>query len=150
LETNGLEVQYEEDRDDEDRDPRSGERRRVGMKELDWVSYVTRTTSSTASTRSISTTPSALPTVYDILLASDCIYNPFLIIPFLSTIAHFAKPNHTVVLVAMELREVSVTEEFLALWLEETERGSWEIWRVRDFEFDGGSSHVLWAAWRTR
>jgi predicted nicotinamide N-methyase len=153
LVSNGLTVEYGEGWAESS----SGDgKRTVGLKELDWVELVqqqlpsgNKASSASTSTHSASILPSSA--IYDIILAADCIYNPFLILPFLSTIAHLSEPNHTVVLVAIELRSQEVTEEFLAAWLEETEtRGAWEVWRIKDFQPDGGSVHALWAAWRKR
>lgn len=77
--------------------------------------------------------------------------------PLLSTFAHFAKPNHTIVLVVIELRQADVIQEFLELWLKEGE-GRWEIRRLVGNDDDpvgsgwgaGEGRFAGWIGWRTR
>ncbi|CAG8493318.1 5215_t:CDS:2 [Acaulospora colombiana] len=63
----------------------------------------------------------------DLVLAVDCVYNPALVPPLLTTIDLFASPGRTVVLVVMELRDEDVVRDFLVKW---TEMPDWEIWRI--------------------
>ena len=84
----------------------------------------------------------------DLVIASDCIYNDFLIAPFVSTCAEIccslecsSKP--AVVLVAQQLR----SEEVLEQWLEKM-RERFHVWRVTDahlpLELRDGSGYVLY------
>jgi hypothetical protein len=85
----------------------------------------------------------------DLILAVDCVYNPALILPLLTTIDLFAAPGRTTVLVVMELRDEDVVREFLLKW---TEMSDWEIWRI------GNESHpspldtrfAIWLAKKTK
>ena len=64
---------------------------------------------------------------FDLILAVDCVYNPSLIPPLLTTIDLYAIPGRTVVLVVMELRDEDVVREFLTQW---TSMSQWEITSV--------------------
>lgn len=96
----------------------------------------------------------------ELILAVDCIYNPSLIAPLLSTLDHFAALGsssvpHTesefgsqastpaTVLVVLELRAADVAREFLNGWL--ALPGKWEIWSVRLL----GTRFAMWAGRRT-
>ncbi|KAF8517899.1 putative methyltransferase-domain-containing protein [Hysterangium stoloniferum] len=80
--------------------------------------------------------------VVDLILAVDCIYNPSLIAPLLSTIHHFAV-SPTLVLVVLELRSSDVTREFIAGWL--SLAGKWEVWSIPLL----GPKLVIWVGRRT-
>ncbi|KAG8846832.1 hypothetical protein FRB91_000416 [Serendipita sp. 411] len=65
----------------------------------------------------------------DLVLAVDCVYNPSLIPPLLTTIDHFSSPNKTIVMVVMELRDDEVVRQFLTQWCM---MPAWEVWRIGD------------------
>ncbi|BGP21477.1 Ribosomal protein lysine methyltransferase [Rhodotorula toruloides] len=96
-----------------------------------------------------------LPSPPSIILASDCIYNPFLSAPLAKTILRHAGPA-TVVLVASEIRDEEPLEEFLKAWMREGGDG-WRIWRI-GCEGDesgrlgelGGGGFVVWVGWREK
>ncbi|PVF92022.1 hypothetical protein CPB86DRAFT_777565 [Serendipita vermifera] len=79
----------------------------------------------------------------DLILAVDCVYNPALIPPLLTTIDLFASPGQTAVLVVMELRDEDVVRDFLAKW---TEMSNWEIWRIGN-EDHSSPLDVRFAIW---
>jgi protein N-lysine methyltransferase METTL21D len=82
----------------------------------------------------------------DLVLVVDCIYNPALVPPLLSTMSYLA-PAPVPVLVVVELRSVDVVREFLERWIES---GEWEIWRVGGEEGGLlGVPYVAWVGWRT-
>ena len=86
----------------------------------------------------------------DLVLAVDCIYNPSLISPLLSTISQLATPNHTLALVVSELRSEDVMREFLEGWLAR-ELDGWKLYNVNG---DGegcllGARYAMWVGWRT-
>jgi predicted nicotinamide N-methyase len=64
---------------------------------------------------------------FDLILAVDCVYNPSLISPLLTTIDLYTVPERTAVLVVMELRDEDVLREFLTQW---SGMPGWEIWSV--------------------
>ncbi|TRM65375.1 putative methyltransferase-domain-containing protein [Schizophyllum amplum] len=107
----------------------------------------------------IATEDSAVP---DVILAVDCIYNPSLVGPLVSTINHFAAPDKTVVVVVSELRSEEVMRDFLEAWLrantvpssdqdpqEQTNAIStrWEIWRAGDGADGSGLLGVPYVTW---
>ncbi|KAG8832582.1 hypothetical protein FRC17_001093 [Serendipita sp. 399] len=63
----------------------------------------------------------------DLIVAVDCVYNPSLIPPLLTTIDHFSSSNKTITLVVMELRDDEVVRQLLTQW---SAMSTWEIWRV--------------------
>ena len=64
----------------------------------------------------------------DLILATDTIYNPALVSPFLATLNHYAADQRrTAVFIVMELRDEDVTREFLHQWIS---LGGWRIWRA--------------------
>jgi len=75
----------------------------------------------------------------DLILVVDCIFNPALIAPLVSSLVHYATPNKTLVMVMMELRSHEVVQEFLSAWLSSA---TWEIWRVC-----GSLLHSRYALW---
>lgn len=127
----------------------------VGVEELDWFSCLPPSPTSKPNPNAPSTPAS--PPLYDLIVSSDCIYNPHLVPPLRAAFAHFARPNHTVVLVVIELRAVDVIREFLELWIEEGD-GRWQIRRLVGNEDDaegsgwgaGGGRFAGWIGWRTR
>jgi predicted nicotinamide N-methyase len=54
---------------------------------------------------------------FDLILVVDCVYNPSLIPPLLTTIDLYTVPGRTAVLVVMELRDEDVLREFLTQWI---------------------------------
>ena len=97
----------------------------------------------------------------DFIIIADCIYNPALLPALVDTINHYARTDHTRVLVAVELRADDVLREFLELWLAS---GNWEIWRIdkeeraeEELERSGkaeesgwlGYEFAIWLGWRT-
>lgn len=161
---------------------------RVGVEELDWFSFLPSPSSFNPPSPHPSSSPQP-PPIYDLIVSSDCIYNPHLLrmssfpvqqsipdllvsffsdalpsrslfslshtpAPLIATFSHFTVPNHTVVLVMIELRSADVIREFLELWLEDGE-GRWEIRRLVGEEGEGGwgeggGRFVGWVGWRTR
>ena len=77
------------------------------------------------------------------LLAVDCLYHPFLIPSFVSTIDYLATPGRTAVLIVAELRAEDVLREFLERWLAQP---SWEIWRIPNDNI--GKHYVIWLGWK--
>ncbi|KIJ55493.1 hypothetical protein M422DRAFT_41449 [Sphaerobolus stellatus SS14] len=73
-----------------------------------------------------------------LIVAVDCIFNPALISPLLTTINYLASKGYTrseessytsaTVLVVLELRSEDVTREFVEKWL--AMPGEWELWNV--------------------
>ncbi|EJU01172.1 hypothetical protein DACRYDRAFT_22932 [Dacryopinax primogenitus] len=94
----------------------------------------------------------------DIVLAVDCLYNPSLLKPFLTTLSYLCRPTSSmserpkrrpVALVMSELRDSEVMREFLTLWLElDGDQGGWTIWRAGEGVLKG-TRCVLWVGWRT-
>lgn len=68
----------------------------------------------------------------DLLLIVDCIYHPSLLPSLIHAIDYLSTPEHTTVLVVVELRAEDVIRQFLELWLEAGSKGTWEVWRVQD------------------
>lgn len=64
---------------------------------------------------------------FDLILAVDCVYNPSLIPPLLTTINQFATPRKSTAMIVMELRDEDVVREFLTQWMA---TAGWEIYRV--------------------
>ena len=64
---------------------------------------------------------------FDLILVVDCVYNPSLIPPLLTTIDLYTTLDRTAVLVVMELRDDDVLREFLTQW---SRMPGWEIWSV--------------------
>lgn len=101
----------------------------------------------------------------DFVIIADCIYNPALLPALVDTINHYARTDHTRILVAVELRADDVLREFLELWIAS---GNWEIWRIEreeraeeELERSGivrskaeesrwlGYEFAIWLGWRT-
>ncbi|KIM24183.1 hypothetical protein M408DRAFT_331934, partial [Serendipita vermifera MAFF 305830] len=66
---------------------------------------------------------------YDLILAVDCVYNPSLIPPLLTTIDLYTTPERSIVLVVMELRDEDVVREFLTQW---GQMAGWKLWSIGD------------------
>ena len=94
----------------------------IAVEPLDWVALYD--TPSRLRTRLF---PVPDPPI-DLILATDTIYNPALVSPFLATLNHYAADQaRTVVFIVMELRDEDVTREFLHQWIN---LGGWRIWRT--------------------
>ena len=83
----------------------------------------------------------------DIVIASDCIYNPALIPAFVATLCHYAQAGRTVAIIVVELRASDVVQEFLTAWRAD---GCWEIWRLEGGEDRGwlGVDFAAWVGWK--
>lgn len=80
----------------------------------------------------------------DIIICSDCIYNPSLSPLLAQTISHLAKPS-TLVLIASELRDPDPLEEFLRSF----KACGWVVCRAGGMEGEiGRGCFVVWVAWR--
>lgn len=66
---------------------------------------------------------------YDLILVVDCVYNPSLIPPLLTTIDLYTTPERSTVLVVMELRDEDVVREFLTQW---GQMAGWKLWSIGD------------------
>lgn len=103
----------------------------------------------------------------DLIVSLDCIFNPSLFSPLISTLTLFCQPDHTLVLLVIELRSSEMVREFLKDWLEFDEKhGLKEKWKIKSLENEesnddemsdegirkrlGGMSkgYALWLAWR--
>lgn len=86
------------------------------------------------------------------ILATDCIFNPFLFQPFIDTLNIFSFPQKTIVMVVCELRESEAMTEFLETWLKKGKKGEqWSIHTLEGQEVVGSrllSGSVVWVAWR--
>lgn len=105
-------------------DDSSSDRRpaNIAVEPLDWVALYDTPSRSRARLFPVPDPP------IDLILATDTIYNPALVSPFLTTINHYASDQRrTVVFVVMELRGEDVTREFLHQWIN---LGGWRIWRT--------------------
>lgn len=86
----------------------------------------------------------------ELVIATDCIYNPHLFPAFLDTLSLCARPQETLALVVCELREADMLREFLVQWLEH--KGRWCIYTLESPDVLGphlAHGSVVWAAWRT-
>jgi hypothetical protein len=88
----------------------------------------------------------------DLIVATDCIFNPSLFGPFVDTLNLCSVPLKTMVMVVCELREPDAMTEFLQTWLNVGKKG--EQWVVHTLEGEvvlgrgllRGS--VVWIGWR--
>jgi hypothetical protein len=87
----------------------------------------------------------------DLIIACDCIYNDFLIKPFVQTMVDLCRLNvgsskSTAVLVAQQLRDSSIFEDFMASFL-----GDFDVWRIADDALPAGlrsgSGYTIHLAW---
>ncbi|PWN43297.1 hypothetical protein IE81DRAFT_94470 [Ceraceosorus guamensis] len=96
----------------------------------------------------------------DLILASDCIYNPSLFAALLATIDLFCAPNRTLALIVCELRSAETVQLWLSNWLARgssggrapNTNGKWCICSLEK-EMLGhmlGKGNAAWVAWRTR
>ena len=94
----------------------------ITVEPLDWVTLYDAPLRSRARLFPIPDPP------FDLVLATDTIYNPALVSPFLATLNHYAADQgRTIVFIVMELRDEDVTREFLHQWIN---LGGWQIWRT--------------------
>jgi hypothetical protein len=90
--------------------------------------------------------------IADLIIATDCIFNPSLFGPFVDTLNLCSAPQKTIVMVVCELREPEAMTEFLQSWLNVGKRG--EQWSIHALEGEAvlgkgllrGS--VVWVGWR--
>lgn len=111
-------------------DSKSSDRRpgNIAVEPLDWLALYDTPPHSRARLFPIPDPP------FDLILATDTIYNPALISPFLTTLNHYtAYQRRTIVFIVMELRDEDVTREFLHQWIN---LGGWRIWRADAYETD--------------
>lgn len=89
-------------------------------------------------------------TLVDLLIAVDCVFNPSLFSPLMDTIDTFTTPNHTIVLVVMELRSSDATMQFLESWLHRPQGDRWRIWTVPGDQLTCGldQGYAAWVAWK--
>jgi predicted nicotinamide N-methyase len=104
-------------------DPSSDRRpANIAVEPLDWVALSDTPFCSRARLFPVPDPP------IDLILATDTIYNPALVSPFLATLNHYAADQRrTVVFIVMDLRSEDVTREFLHQWIN---LGGWQIWRT--------------------
>ena len=94
----------------------------IAVEPLDWVALYDTPSHSRARLFPVPDPPT------DLILATDTIYNPALVSPFLATLNHYAADQaRTVVFIVMELRDEDVTREFLHQWIN---LEGWRIWRT--------------------
>jgi hypothetical protein len=72
------------------------------------------------------TQPPLSKTDYDVIFAVDVVFNESLALPLVQALSHFATPQQTLAVVALELRSSDMVETFLQTWLE----AGWTVWRV--------------------
>jgi hypothetical protein len=111
-------------REKSDDGPKSSDRRpdNISVEPLDWVALYDAPPHSRVRLFPIPDPP------FDLILATDTIYNPALVLPFLATLNHYAADQRrTIVFIVMELRDEDVTREFLHQWIN---LGEWRIWRI--------------------
>ncbi len=105
-------------------------RRRVGLPDsalsvaaLDWIDVQQAVQSGRSSQveRVLKDVRDLLPAgEADLILAVDCIFNPFLIPPFLDTLASLCTPDRSTAFVLVELREQEMMYEFISSWVDHT------------------------------
>lgn len=101
---------------------KSGEPANIAVESLDWVALYNTPSHSRARLFPVPNPPP------DLILATDAIYNPALVSPFLTTLNHYAADRRrTIVFIVMELRDEDVTREFLHQWIN---LEGWQIWRT--------------------
>ena len=118
----------------------------VSVRELDWLDV--QAASGRVLDRLRTDILSAYEGAYpDLILCLDCVYNPALHRPLLSTLHAFCQPQHTAVLLVMQLRDVDNTLEFLTSWLS----ASWTVYHVPESLLPPPmqTAYVAWVAWRT-
>lgn len=100
---------------------------------------------------------------YDIILATDCLFNESLVLPFLHTISYYSHPlseppssmGGTLVIVVSELRSPEVFRLFLDEWIR-LDEGSWKVVRIEKGGLGGGRGlglagrkYGVWCGWKT-
>ncbi|KZS94571.1 hypothetical protein SISNIDRAFT_549120 [Sistotremastrum niveocremeum HHB9708] len=118
--------------------PNLNTNRRVSIESCDWIAL--HQTPESSRHRYFTLTNSD---TVDLLIAVDCIYNPALVPPLVSTLNHYANPGHTAVLVMVELRAEDVISEFLDQWVKS---GEWKIWRIGGDLFH--PRYACWVGWK--
>ncbi|KDQ19016.1 hypothetical protein BOTBODRAFT_28495 [Botryobasidium botryosum FD-172 SS1] len=114
----------------------------VSVEELDWVQIHTTPPASRARLFPSLSGRASEPPV-DLVLCVDCLYNPALVGPLVSTIAHVA--GAALVLVVSELRDEDVLRAFLERWVGVE---GWEVWRVGGNLLD--PHFVAWVGWKNK
>jgi len=121
---------------------------------------------STSNLISLHSTPPSF-TYPSLIISLDCIFNPVLFQPLISTLNLLTEPNHTLVLLVIELRSEEMVREFLSEWLsfDEQHGEDQNRWRIRSLENEElgddlldeeirqrlgtmGKGFALWVAWR--
>lgn len=82
----------------------------------------------------------------DVILCMDCVYNPALHEPLVTTLKTFCAPRHTTILLIMQLREVDNTMSFLKTWASQTEH---VIYHLEDELLPPlmRQNYAAWLAW---
>ena len=83
----------------------------------------------------------------DLILCIDCVYNQALHDALVATLTTFSAPQHTVILLIMQLREVENTRAFLESW---TSRDLFDIYALEASLLPPPlrQGYVAWVAWR--
>jgi predicted nicotinamide N-methyase len=120
-------------------------------KELDWsqASQVYRFGAPSAKVNFLSAFKATDDAQFDLILATDCIFNPSLFPAFLDTLTLFATPRMTGVLVVCELRQSDMLHDFISAWL--THKGRWSICTLEATKVLGprlSRGSVVWLGWR--
>jgi hypothetical protein len=88
----------------------------------------------------------------DLIVATDCIFNPHLFAPFFDTLNLCSSPGKTVVIVVCELREAEAMTEFLQTWMGAGKNGEkWSISTLEGAQVLGKGllrGSVVWVGWR--
>lgn len=103
--------------------------------------YVKRTLSAFSSSSDTTEYP-------DLIICIDCVYNPALHTPLISTLDAFCEPNKTHILVIVQLRDVDNTRSFLEAWTEQTNH---EIYHLEHDLLPPNMQrgYAAWMAWRS-
>jgi hypothetical protein len=118
--------------------PGKGTGGNIHVESLDWI--VLEKTPAYLRERNFSFMPPI-----DLLLVIDCIYHTSLLPPLVESIDYLSTPDHTAVLVVVELRSDDVIRSFLELWIA---KPGWKIWRLgREGNLD--RPYIMWVGWKT-
>ncbi|PWN51282.1 hypothetical protein IE53DRAFT_314199 [Violaceomyces palustris] len=79
----------------------------------------------------------------DLIVCTDCVYNPGLFQALVSTLLMLTKPGKTSVLMACELRSSDIMSDFLSVWMR-----SDDSWKIVSLEGRLMKTHALWLGWR--
>jgi len=84
----------------------------------------------------------------DLIVCIDCVFNPALHSPLISTLNTFCEPRKTVILLIVQLRDVDNTRSFLGVW---TEQVGYEIYHLEDELMPPNMQrgYAAWVAWRS-